>query len=166
MTLDDARFKKEKERVRKLITKWQGPMGLRWFKVDLEFTRDPAPDGTHTQAMTNMASWRYHEFTITFYIPDTMHLSDEDLENTIIHELTHCLLAPISCNLRGVENDDPYRRDLMEFNTQMVTNAMRWVRNAGMDDQKAEDRAKAKSDTLKKDSKAKENSNARPTPTV
>ena len=37
--------------------------------------------------------WQYENATITFYVPHTQGLSDYDLENVIVHELLHCILA-------------------------------------------------------------------------
>lgn len=150
--MDDKKYEATKKRIRKFVDKWSKPMGLGWFKIDVTYDRNCSRDGSHTQAETDMSAWRYHEFTITFYITDVMELSDEELENTVVHELVHCLLAPISCNMRETDTNSDYRRDIMEFNTQLVVKAFDWVRRAGEDDAKAQ----AKSDKIK----SKEKSNA------
>lgn len=159
MTIDDARYKKEKARIGKYMTKWQGPLGLRWFKIEVAFDRSYSPDNTHTAAVTHMGAWQYHQFTITYYIPEMMDMPDDEIETTVLHELSHVLLASISCNMDGTDSDDKYRRQLMEFNTELVAKALLWARLAGTDDHKAELKAQAKSAKLKSESKVKEKSN-------
>lgn len=150
--LDDAEFKKQKARIGKFLTKWQGPMGLRWFNIEVIFDRSYAQD--NSAAVTSMARWRYREFDITFYIPALMDKTDAEVEKTVVHELSHCLLAPISCNMRDVDENSEYRRDLMEFNTELVTAALMWCRDEGVDDHKAELKA---AESKKVKDKEKEN---------
>jgi hypothetical protein len=134
--LDDARFKKEKARIGKFLTKWQGPMGLRAYKIQVYWDRSYSAKGC--AAETDMSRWHYHDFEIRFYIPELMDEPDEVVERTVVHELVHCLLAPISVNLRETDKNSEYRRQIMEFATEATTKALLWCRCEGEDDYKAE----------------------------
>jgi hypothetical protein len=129
-------------------------MGLRWFNIAVTFDRSYAQD--NSAAVTNMARWRYRESEITFYLPELMDKTDEEVERVVVHELAHCLLAPISCNMRDMDENSEYRRDIMEFNTELVVAALMWCRSEGIDDYKAELKAakiKEVKDKEKKDVK-------------
>lgn len=132
--LDDARFKKEKARIGKFLTKWQGPMGLRAYKIQVIWDRSYSRGGE--AAFCDMSRWHYHEFEITFFIPSLMDENDETVERTVVHELVHCLLAPISVNMRETDKNSEYRREIMEFSTEAVTKALQWSREEGVDDYK------------------------------
>lgn len=129
----DAEYRKQKKRVGDFLTKWQGPMGLRQVKIEVIWDRSYNSDSM--VAETNMGRWEYREYDITFYLPSCAEQSDEDLERVVVHELAHCLLAPISMSMLGTDENDKYRRKIMEFNTELVTSALFWVRSAGEDDQ-------------------------------
>jgi hypothetical protein len=132
--LDDARFKKEKLRIGKFLTKWQGPMGLRAYKIQIIWDRSYSKGGE--AAFCDMSRWQYHEFDITFFIPSLMDEPDEVVERTVVHELSHCLLAPISVNMRETDINSDYRREIMEFATEATTKALLWCREEGEDDYK------------------------------
>ena len=150
--MNDKAYNEHKARIQKLLTRWVTPMGLNWFKVDVTWDRSYAKDGS--AAITDMSNWKYRDFGITFYMPTCADMNDEELEKLVVHELCHVLLAPISCNMEGTDDNDHYRRDIMELNTEIVASAFLWVRHAGTDDQKAELKAKAKNGKIKSLSKA------------
>lgn len=123
--MNDKEYNKIKSRIGKYMTKWQGPMGMRWYKINVVWDRSYDRDGA--SARTDMSRWQYHECDITFFLPTLADRSDEEIESVVVHELTHCLLAAISCNMKGVDENDDYRRQIMEQNTTMVANALEWV---------------------------------------
>jgi hypothetical protein len=138
--MNDAVYKTQKKRVGDFLTKWQGPMGLRMVKVNV--TWDRSYDGDGAAARTTMNRWQYKEFDITFYLPRFIDLSDDEAESVVVHELSHCLMAPISMNMTGVDDDNDYRRQLMELNTSQVSDALEWVYQAGRDSVKVKTKHK------------------------
>lgn len=153
--MNDEEARKQKRRIQKFITKWQAPMGLRWFKIHLIYERGLCTTGSGTAAETSMANWKYRSFEIIFYLPVIAEQKDDEVEEIVVHELTHCLLGPISCNMRGTNENDDYRRDIMELNTELVASAIMWTYQAGADAAKLELK-KVKSDNIKSESKLKE----------
>ena len=127
--MNDADYKKLRNKIRKMFHKWQQPMGMRMFEVNLTWDRSYHPKGY--AATTEMSRWLYHSYDITFYMPTLAEMDDEHLENVVIHELTHCLLAPLSSNLKY--DEEGHMSDTMEWNTELVARAVEWIYRAGAD---------------------------------
>lgn len=108
-------------------------MGLKWFKIQVTWDRSYC-EVPATAAITGMERWKYREYDITYFLPKLSEMTDEEVEGIVVHELCHCLLAPMTCNMEGTNEDNSYRRDLVEFNTELVASAMGWVWQAGKDD--------------------------------
>lgn len=69
-------------------------MGLASWDIDIIFQRENLPtekDGAEALA-TASARWQYMHGTITFSAPANEIRSDEQLENTFVHELCHVLV--------------------------------------------------------------------------
>lgn len=93
--MTDAEYEEQKQRIRAIADRWIEPLGLNWWKIELEYSREPlqgaeedAKQGWCLQA-TCRAKWQYLDATITFGLPSIAHLSDEALEDVIVHELMH-----------------------------------------------------------------------------
>lgn len=105
--MTDKEYKIEVERIRKLIKKWRSPLGLGWWKVTFEYEREePEEDGKTEYAPRDVDGiWRnvavtrcdpnYLLATITFYLIQTRKLSDDELEETFVHECMHIILSPM-----------------------------------------------------------------------
>ena len=115
-------------------------MGMRMVEVNLTWDRAPHPEGF--AATTEMSRWMYHSYDIIFYLPALLEMDDEHLENVVIHELTHCLLAPLSCNVKY--DDEGHMRNTMEWNTELVARAVEWIYQAGADSVKLNHKEKSK----------------------
>lgn len=124
--MKDAEYERLKRRIDKYMTKWQGPMGLRWFKITTFYERAERQKHPTTGATTTMDRWQYHDFDIVWYLPQLTDLSDENLEEIVVHELCHVLLAPISFVAEGEHSDDA--ANIMEMVTTMTQKALMWVR--------------------------------------
>ena len=92
--MDDAAFGKQKRRLLKLANRWIGPLGLKWWKLDLVYSRTPldsSKPGFYCQAKTSVA-WEYLDATITWNMEAIEGLSDEELEKIFVHECCHILV--------------------------------------------------------------------------
>lgn len=128
--MTDAEYKVEKARVQKYLDKWFKTMGLGWFRVDMEWSREH--DG-ETAART-YSSWQYKTATITWFLPHLANQDDDKVEATVVHELVHVLLSGIAQNM--VDDDETLSNQINEYTTELVTSALLWTREAGRDDQR------------------------------
>lgn len=140
--MDDKEYRKQKARIKKYMDKWHSTLGLRWFDVDIIYDRSISNDGS--AAITDMGRWSYRSFDITFYMPIMAELNDERFEEVVVHELVHCLTAPFAMNMQGSEENSNYRRDIMEQTTTIITNAIEWSYQAGIDSVKVNKETKEK----------------------
>lgn len=101
-------------------------MGLGWIKIDVWYMRAEREKYPSTGATTRMDRWPYHEFEITWYMPPLSDLKDDELEEVVVHELCHILLAPLSIIKESDAADK--EADIMEWTTTLVQKAMMWVR--------------------------------------
>jgi hypothetical protein len=86
------------DRIRALAPLWQERMGLAHFEIEHVFldSLDGEPgDGSdfHTTAVCEVR-WQYLEAKIKWYLPSAVRHDPERLEETLVHELCHVLLAP------------------------------------------------------------------------
>ena len=114
--------KTEERRVRAAADRWVRAMGLhQWWSIKHEFTLSAGMgEGSRVQATTS-ANWQYREAACTWNLEQTRILSDADLDNLVVHELTHCLLDPIAPEDGGA---------LLEFSTESVARAIISVANS------------------------------------
>lgn len=131
--MTDKEYNHQKKRVGKFLTKWQAPMGLRWWDIQVVCDRRYCSKPS-VAAETDMNLWKYRTATITFYLPKIAESSDTEVENVVVHELCHVLLSPISVNM--VDLNEDYQQQVMEFNTELVAQAFGWVYQAGRDSRK------------------------------
>lgn len=92
--MTDKEFAKEKARIERLADKWLQPLGLPWWSVKIEYSRetiDRRTDGRCCVAQT-MVDWHYLQATITFDMQAVADETDEDLERYFVHECCHILI--------------------------------------------------------------------------
>jgi hypothetical protein len=117
----DKEYRVEKKRVQKYINKWFQAMGLGWFRVDMVWERERDLEVPDTAAKT-LTKWQYRTANITWFLPATKDCNDEFLENVVVHEFVHILVAPMA------NDDEPNEH---EYATESLARAMQWVREAG-----------------------------------
>lgn len=98
--MKDAEYDKQKKRISKLASKWIKPAGFGWWGIDLVYSRTTDDENPECAGKTS-SRWEYSEATITFFLPVTCHMDDEDLEHMFVHELCH---LPMS-GMRIEDND-------------------------------------------------------------
>lgn len=92
--MTDAEFAKQRKRLSVLADKWITPLGLKWWKIDLVYAREPldsSKPGFYCQAKTSVA-WEYLDAKITFAMAEIADVSDDKLEEIFVHECCHILV--------------------------------------------------------------------------
>lgn len=92
--MNDAEFERQKQRVLQQTDWWIPAIGLRWWKVHLEWLREEKDSdrGPGAVAAECDADWRYCEATIRWFLPAIAAADDEELEYIVVHELMHIFL--------------------------------------------------------------------------
>lgn len=122
--MTDKEYKIQKTRVQKFIDKWFKPIGMGWWQVDMEWNRIHAEESPTTIAITN-CNWQYRTGRIEFFLPTCADLNDDQLEEAIIHEFCHILVAPLQ-DLR-----DDQSREITEHTVTTLARTIIWARLAG-----------------------------------
>lgn len=121
--MTDKEYRSAKSRVEKLIEKWFKPIGMGWWQVYIDYNRGYSDELT-TIAITN-CNWQYRTGHIEFFLPVCQELNDEKLEEAIVHEFCHILVAPIQ-DLR-----DDQSREITEHTVTTIARSIIWARQAG-----------------------------------
>lgn len=98
--MNDAEYDKARARLLGLLDKWLTPLGLRWWRITLEYAREgipraPGDDRTETVLFDVKADWKYLHALIRASMPDVAEMDTEDaerLEWAFVHELAHILI--------------------------------------------------------------------------
>lgn len=125
--MTDKEFEIQKKRVKKFVDKWFKTLGLGWYEIDFEWSREFDGD----TAGRTLSSWQYRSATITFFLPKLALQDDETIERTVVHEMAHVLLSALAQN--QTEDDAGLHEQINEYATESVTNALIWSRMAGED---------------------------------
>ena len=128
-----AEYRKQKKRVQRSIDRWHTVLGLKWWKVDYvwydsqkQFAKGLAdPTYAHDVAARTWTDWRYRSATISFSVPKVATMTDDEVENMVIHEMVHVLVGSLSA--RG---NKEHVADHAEFVTTSLAHAFEWVRRA------------------------------------
>lgn len=116
--MNDAEADIQKARIQRYLDKWM-PAGFGWWKLKIDYERGSSTGKESLIETANIIeNWEYRSARITFYLDCTTDLNDDDLEHTVVHELSHLLLGSI----RDYSTDD--RRQMTEFAVTAVTRAL------------------------------------------
>lgn len=125
--LTDKAVETEKRRIRKHILPWIKRMGLMWWSIDILYSisdqSDAYQDGKGKASATVSVDWQYLRAGITFYLPLTTNLKDDELDSVCCHECCHILVNI----LRGKD----FSIDHEELACTMLENAFGWTFEAG-----------------------------------
>lgn len=106
--MTDKQVAVEKARIKRLLAKWVTVFEMEQWEMKYSYPREYCEEEPDTIAHT-FGRWQYRHGTITFFLPVTSSKSVGSLERTIIHELLHVLLLPMSQNLNeGHEHENEY----------------------------------------------------------
>lgn len=128
--MTDKEYEAQKARVKKFIDKWYKAMGLDWFHVDMAWERERREDRPATVAVTT-TTWQYRNAYINWYMPAVVDNDDDFLENIVVHEFVHILVAPL---MSVTDQEDLPNHH--EYATECIARALVWVREAGEKDAK------------------------------
>lgn len=120
----DKEFKKAQARCRKYLKKWINPLGLSWYKINVNYKDGEAPQsytGAGIAPLKIHVAWQYRQATITIYLEDIPE-TEEELEHAIVHELCHIFVNPMRfC-------DEHFDIDKEEYVVESLARAFMWVR--------------------------------------
>lgn len=146
--MTDAEYAAQKKRIKALESKWDGPLGMRWWEVTDEYCREGLAESDPEKAAQNWKAiarcriqWPYRKLHVSWDMPMVADLSDDALEEAFVHERVHALV-----NEMREWSDHPAEIaiDHEERVVCMVTSALRWVHAAGRNAGKADLLKKAK----------------------
>jgi len=108
---------KEKRNIERTVTRWQTAMDLGFISIQNFFSdEDPA----HTAEV--ITSWEYREAGIIWYAKASG-MTQEEIDEVAIHELSHILVAPMSDHLPAKHHK------LEEFVVSSITKAILGAKN-------------------------------------
>jgi hypothetical protein len=122
--MTDKEYNELKRKLSKIVRVWSHKMGLGWYRIDIKYVNDFAYDkntDTRDVAATTKSDWQYRQALITFYMPKLAPSTDEELIETVVHELAHVLISPIE------DFTDDSVSQMTEYTTTCVANALLWV---------------------------------------
>jgi hypothetical protein len=106
-------------RVLALAQAWEPRFDLPGIAVEHRFHETMLdPENGDTTAAVTKAVWQYRFAIIHWYLPNIAGMSDDDLENTVVHEYVHVLLGPLANHIKASGND------LNELATENVARAL------------------------------------------
>ena len=135
--MDDAAYNKQKRRLQILAEKWIGPLGLKWWKVDIVYSREPIPssagEGWNCIGKASVR-WEYLDAKITFDMQAIEGMDDDRLEQLFVHECCHILVHEMRewCQSEGLGTDA--MAAAMKHEERVVcqlTSAFLWTHKAG-----------------------------------
>jgi hypothetical protein len=118
---------------------WKKRLCLSEWDIKHVFVETTHEHNDYATAATTAAAWQYLSATITWYLPVAVRFSEDFLEATLVHELTHVMLSPeqnlIDTRIASDSANNQYTTsendaltdrnyELMEFSTEMVTKAL------------------------------------------
>jgi len=127
----DKERKRQEKRVRDLVKRWIGPMGLRWWKLDVVYYADydecrqlfgKPGDASLETVMSTYASWQYLEATIDVNLQRVAKMGNDELEMTVVHELAHVLIN----EMREVQGEEGIEHEERVATT--LARAFLWTR--------------------------------------
>lgn len=108
-------------RIQKYLKRWMGA-GFGWWRLDIEYERGNKTGFEGCIENANILEhWQYRAATITFNLPAVEQLTDERLEEMVVHELSHLLIGSI----RDYSNDA--QRQMTEFAVTNIARSLVWA---------------------------------------
>lgn len=136
--MNDKEYNEQRDRLLTLADKWIAPLGLKWWHVKFEYSRESLStqgqkaSGRSCQAQT-IVDWEYLNATITFDMQAIVDESDKELESTFVHECCHILIHEMRM-WAGPEFTREKQDEAIKHEERVVTllaKAFLWTREAG-----------------------------------
>jgi hypothetical protein len=121
--MNDQQYETEKKKVSAVLDKWVKVLGMDYHYIKVFWERNKDEQRNHTMASTQ-ADWQYRQMFLYFFLPRIAELDDDQLDNLILHELSHMLI-------RSAYTVEEYS-DKVEYAVENVAHAIEDAFNAGM----------------------------------
>lgn len=98
-----SRATHQRKLVRALTAEWLERLGLdTWFQVTLKFVDAPEKDDTADEGTAAVCEgdWSYRFCRIRVFLPNILNYNKRDLEQMLVHELCHGLVAPMESHVK------------------------------------------------------------------
>lgn len=118
--MTDKEFKQLQRKIVKLSREWRDKLGLSSYRLHHTWNRETKDKVDNCGAEVSMR-WEYLEADFTWYMPALQELNDDELEETVIHEFCHILIAPL------MHEDTEHGRAIYERVTTTVQRAISYV---------------------------------------
>ncbi len=89
--LNKKDYKKEQDRIKVLVSKWEPILGLSDWKIKYVFTLESDSWDIRTAGRASV-DWQYKLAYITFYCNETATLDIVELEWMVVHEMCHVIV--------------------------------------------------------------------------
>lgn len=116
--------KEVKELISERITWWKAKMGLGYWNVRYDFQKgkpEQLEDGFQICARCG-ADWAHEDALITFYPKAMKNYSEDEIENTVVHELLHIFVNEM--RQKGLDHEERVVTELAK--------AFIWVRDGAI----------------------------------
>jgi hypothetical protein len=89
-----ASFQHLTDEIDDLIDYWKGKLGIGTWTLYISYV--PHYCSTSKDINANIGcQWEYRNAHINFFLPALLKLDSDDLEQTVVHELCHCVVDPL-----------------------------------------------------------------------
>lgn len=122
--MTDKQFAAQKKRVMSFWDKYFKDIGMGWWAVDVNWSREREEGSPNTVGLTN-ASWEYRTGSVTFFLPECAELTDDQLEESVVHEMVHIIAEGIH------DTRDDQAREITEYTVTSLARAIVWAYHAG-----------------------------------
>lgn len=120
--MTDKEYEALKKKITKLTTLWRDELGLGSYRLHHNWARTTKERVDNCGAEVKMR-WEYMEADFTWYVPALQDLDDDELEEVVVHEFCHILIAPL------MYDDSEHGRMVYERVTTTVQRAISYVKN-------------------------------------
>lgn len=122
-SMDDAEGLMAK--VDERVTYWQNVLKLDHITLRLVYTDEVCTERTYAETT---ADWEYLQADIKFYLARVASGTDERLDEVIIHELVHVMMAPFAEEVSETFSNQKAKN--IELATENITRAIRGAHSA------------------------------------
>ena len=102
-----------KQRILALFALWQPRLGLSHWDIIYTWRREKKSPEEGT-IMSVFSTWEYQKADVWFYLPTCAEQTEQQLENAVVHELCHMLVAMMSDGESEDENPLDALKDKLE----------------------------------------------------
>lgn len=101
-----AKSETPNQRVRRLVrfytAKWVKLLDFEWFTIQHKWIDSGEEDdgGITRTAADTTALWEYRYAKVRWYLPNLSNQTDDQIEECVVHELGHCLIASMEEHIK------------------------------------------------------------------